>query len=211
MENGLIQERTMPAPSSALKHGETPVSFSEGRSGSDSALPSPVPVYSESRGQLPVAISHDVATLRRTPRVTVKGLRYIDKAGDAGGTSDDGGADDSDHWSLELTLQTLSKIALVNRSIAVDIIVHNSHPAVAPQVVQIDREGLLPQECVQRLYQMFMETASMAAVTGAQQCLHMCCTMMLQVLRLPLPPVITALCTCLPRDAGHRCCRGSPR
>ncbi len=85
-------------------------------------------------------------------------------------------------WSLQLMLKTLSTVALVDKSIGVDIIVHDNHPARAPQVVQIDRDGLLPQECVQRLYQMFAETASMAAVTGAQQCLHMCSTMMLQVL-----------------------------
>ncbi len=173
----------MPTPAPALKHGEAPESFSGGRGSADLTLPSPAPVHSEGRGQLPVAISHDVATLRRTPRVTVKGLRLIDKADDV--TCDGLNSDDGDRWSLELTLQTLSKIALVNRSIAVDIVVHNSHPSVAPQVVQIDRDGLLPQECVQRLRQMFIETASMAAVTGAQQCLHMCCTMMLQVCQPP--------------------------
>lgn len=181
MENGLIQERTMPTPSSALKREESSTSSSGLRRGADVLAPSLAPVHAEGSGQLPVAIGHDVATLRRTPRVIVKGLRHIGKASDAGVAEDGCEADDGDHWSLELTLQTLSKVALVNRSIGVDIIVHNSHPAVAPQVVQIDKDGLLPQECVQRLYQMFIETASMAAVTGAQQCLHMCCTMMLQV------------------------------
>ncbi len=131
-----------------------------------------------------MAISHDVATLRRTPRVAVRGLRYMD-GDDAAVTLGEGNSDEGELWSLELTLQTLSKIALVNRSIGVDIMVHKNHPAVAPQVVKIDKDGLLPQECVQRLYQMFAETASMAAVTGAQQCLHMCCTMMLQVIAFP--------------------------
>jgi hypothetical protein len=185
MENGLIQEHALPFPAILSEHGQVIGSTGATDGSVDSALrPAPAD-HSDggwAGGQLPAAISHDVATLRRTPRVTVKGLRHMgqvtdDVCGVVGGSIiDEGGL-----WSLELTLQTLSKIALVNRSIGVDIIVHSSHPEVVPQVVQIDREGLLPQECVQRLYQMFVETASMAAVTNAQQCLHMCCTMMLQV------------------------------
>ena len=186
MENGLIQEHTMPVNDAALKQEDgVEYSTSDGRGRAGSRMPSTAP-HSEGsggEGQLPMAISHDVAPLRRTPRVAVKGLRLMDGDG-AAATLGEANSDEGELWSLELTLQTLSKIALVNRSIGVDIIVHKNHPAVAPQVVKIDKDGLLPQECVQRLYQMFAETASMAAFTGAQQCLHMCCTMMLQVIAI---------------------------
>jgi hypothetical protein len=190
MENGLIQECTMPAPFASSQQGSTSGFSSPRGEGMGSALPSPALVHSDGVygvGALPMAISHDVATLRRTPRVAVKALRHVNRA-DHGhsGIVQDG----DDIWSLELMLQTLSKVALVNKSIAVDIIVHSQHPAVAPQVAQIDSANLLPQECAQRLHQMFNETANMAAVTGAQQCLHMCCTMMLQVLltRITITP-----------------------
>ena len=185
MENGLIQEHAMPLNDRVHQQGQTlGYSAADGQGNkAGMGMPSMAPDSEGGwgEGQLPIAISHDVATLRRTPRVTVKGLRHMD-ADDADGVVGGVLVDEGELWSLELTLQTMSKIALVNRSIGVDIIVHNNHPAVAPQVVEIDRDGLLPQECVQRLYQMFVETASMAAVTGAQQCLHMCCTMMLQVM-----------------------------
>ena len=187
MENGLIQERTMSGHASASKQREAPgYSSSGGRGVADLRTPSATPDSGWGEGQLPAAISHDVATLRRTPRVAVKSLLRHTDGNDVVGVDGGDNTDEVEFWSLELTLQTLSRIALVNRSIRVDIIVHKNHPADAPQVVEIDRNGLLPQECVQRLYQMFAETASMAAVTGAEQCLHMCCTMMLQVIFFPM-------------------------